>query len=319
MLSLVFIKMTDKLPKKFYRYQRLDGITIKSLCHDELYFSNPDAFNDPLECKPTIVSDSDNKTLFKLLDILIVERVIGETVASMKKVKISKEKIESHAQKTALEAARVEASNISYMATDPDLGLNREHAECHLLTSAIQRELLNQYDKGICCFSTKSKNPLLWSHYGDQHKGICIGYGLNRKPKPEISKVVYGGSRILTTSLLEEALLKKVPKSKISLDQLVLLQKASAWKYEHEWRLLGDRGSQVSSLELLDITFGLRCPDALKYTLIRALKPREKGVKFYQIREKTGTFKLDRSLVDSDRFENDLPVVAVSPHEIFDF
>lgn len=29
---------------------------------------------------------------------------------------------------------------------------------------------------GICSFSKARKNQLMWSHYADEHKGICIGF-----------------------------------------------------------------------------------------------------------------------------------------------
>src|SRR5262245_59683864 len=31
---------------------------------------------------------------------------------------------------------------------------------------------------GVICFSQSSANPLLWSHYGDRHRGMCLGFDL---------------------------------------------------------------------------------------------------------------------------------------------
>lgn len=31
-------------------------------------------------------------------------------------------------------------------------------------------------DMGVLCFSRSYSNPVLWSHYGDRHKGICLGF-----------------------------------------------------------------------------------------------------------------------------------------------
>lgn len=30
-------------------------------------------------------------------------------------------------------------------------------------------------NRGVLCFSRGWHNPLLWSHYGDKHRGICLG------------------------------------------------------------------------------------------------------------------------------------------------
>jgi len=29
---------------------------------------------------------------------------------------------------------------------------------------------------GVMCFSSTWKNPVMWSHYADQHRGICLGF-----------------------------------------------------------------------------------------------------------------------------------------------
>ena len=31
-------------------------------------------------------------------------------------------------------------------------------------------------DYGIACFTTKNDNTLLWSHYADEHQGICLEF-----------------------------------------------------------------------------------------------------------------------------------------------
>ncbi|HEY6644110.1 DUF2971 domain-containing protein [Povalibacter sp.] len=33
--------------------------------------------------------------------------------------------------------------------------------------------------KGLMCFSKKWENPVLWSHYGAKHRGICLGFDIN--------------------------------------------------------------------------------------------------------------------------------------------
>ena len=90
----------------------------------------------------------------------------------------------------------------------------------------------------------------------------------------------------------------------------VLLRKAPPWRYEREWRLLGNKGVQDSSLELADVTFELRCPEALKHALVSALEPR--AVKFFEMYEITGTFKLKRKLLDTDELRAYFPKIARS-------
>lgn len=309
--------MSARQPRKIYRYQGFSPRAIESLCHDGLYFANPAEFNDPLDCRPTVESDSDKCTLRAILTELIKRRVAAETLRALKTARLKGKKTEAHAHRSGETAARQELTNIAYNATNPEFEVNEEEAACWLLTSEIQRELLEQYERGVCCFSAVVDNPLLWSHYGDQHRGVCIGYGLDRVPRPILHKVVYGGSRTVKTSLVARALLENDLDARNLLDRDVLLRKAPSWRYEREWRLLGDRGTQDSCLKLVDVTFGLRCPEALKHTLISALNPRAATVKFFEMSELHGSFKLKRAEVETNDLHTYFPNTAMSGEEIF--
>lgn len=309
--------MSSEQPRKIYRYQRFSAMTVESLCHDVLYFAAPTAFNDPLECQPTVESDSDRETLHLVLTELIRRRVESEALASLKIVKLKSENASAHAKELGEQAAHNELANIEYNATNPEYGVSEEEAEFWLLNTKIQDEFLRQYDRGACCFSSVVNNPLLWSHYGDQHRGMCIGYDLNRKPKPKLHKVKYGGKRMVLTSLIADALLNNDPKSQELLDRKVLLQKASPWRYEREWRLIGNRGVQDSPLALKDVTFGLRCPTSVMHAIIMALESREDEVKFYQMDEVRESFKLKRKPIDVDEMRSNLPRTARSGVETF--
>ncbi|MDH5573405.1 MAG: DUF2971 domain-containing protein, partial [Gammaproteobacteria bacterium] len=146
--------MTANKPVKFYRYQRFSAMTVESLCHDQLHFANPVAFNDPLDCQPSVESDSDKDTLRLLLAEIIRRRVEAEVLSSMKGAKLKGMKLESHAKKMGDQAARNELDNIAYHATNPDYEGSVEDAESWLLTNEIQSELHKQYDRGVCCFSS---------------------------------------------------------------------------------------------------------------------------------------------------------------------
>jgi Protein of unknown function (DUF2971) len=305
-------------PRKVYRYQAFSATTVSSLCHDKLYFADPGAFNDPHDCKPTVDSDSDNEKLRAVLKTLIKRRVESETLASLRNARVKGEGAEAHAHRSGDQDACQELARIAYNATDPEFNCSEEDAENWLLTLEIQRELLAQYDRGVCCFASAVDNPLLWSHYGDQHRGLCIGYGLNRIPEPKLYKVVYGGSRTIKTSLIARALLENDHEAQDLLDRNVLLRKAPSWRYEREWRLLGKRGAQDSCLRLLEVTFGLRCPNALQHALTSTLEPRgETAIKFYEMYELRGSFKLKRRLVDLDELRAYYPRTAKSELEIF--
>ena len=39
---------------------------------------------------------------------------------------------------------------------------------------AFKKEMEQSY--GILCFCRTKRNPVLWSHYADKHKGMCLGF-----------------------------------------------------------------------------------------------------------------------------------------------
>jgi hypothetical protein len=243
--------------------------------------------------------------------------VSAEILKFLNKARLRGERTIAHANKHGqLESAR-ELANIAYHATNPDYCASVVEAEAWLLTQEIERELLKYYDRGVCCFSTTHSSALLWSHYGDQHRGICIGYGTDRIPKPELQKVVYGGSRVLSTSTIVNTFVHDDRHKKTVLDREVLLRKAKEWSYEKEWRLIGARGLQDSPLLLKEITFGLRCPSSVIHAVIQSLSGRQKPVQFYQIHEAPKTYALRRRPVDIDELTAYLPKTAESGEEIF--
>lgn len=46
---------------------------------------------------------------------------------------------------------------------------------------------------GLLCFSANWTNPVLWSHYGDKHRGICLGFNVRRTI---VEKVDYADTRL---------------------------------------------------------------------------------------------------------------------------
>lgn len=302
-------------PHTIYRYRTFSSSTVELLCSDVQFFAKAADFNDPFDCSPVIKVDSGLSQMRNILKALVFARVRAETLAALKKAKFEDIRAMPHAEQVADREAFSAIERVAYYATDPEYD-DRTIAEIGMLRFDIERELQNRYGKGICCFSQEFDNPLLWSHYGDQHRGICIGYTLNRNPAPELKQVRYGGERTITTTLLEQAILKNDTVALAQLDADFLLRKAPEWEYEKEWRLIGNIGLQDSPLMLTEVTFGLRCPGAVRHIFMKALEGRTSEIQFYEMYNPPGTFKLDRTHVDMEYLMH-FPNVAMSGIEAF--
>ncbi len=116
---------------------------------------------------------------------------------------------------------------------------------------------------GVLCFSRSWENPLLWSHYADKHRGVCLGLDVSDK---WITEVTYSSSRFRCE--LEAALAS--PGDGGPLTRLLFSTKFKDWTYEDEVRVLimlkqeqkdGDHyfADFDADMKLREIIFGPRC------------------------------------------------------------
>lgn len=100
---------------------------------------------------------------------------------------------------------------------------------------------------GVSCFSKSSSEILMWAHYADKHKGICVEYDFSRIEKfPSnmfLLPVIYTDNRpLLPVEKMYEAKDKLESPAKV-IDLLPhfiegFITKAVEWEYELEWRFL---------------------------------------------------------------------------------
>ncbi|MDB5734612.1 MAG: hypothetical protein JWN16_1249 [Alphaproteobacteria bacterium] len=83
-----------------------------------------------------------------------------------------------------------------------------------------KKEMARNY--GILCLSATWHSPLMWSHYAERHKGICLGFDV---PDEKFKQVQYTNLRV--------KLSKKTSEDEIA---SLLFLKYAGWSYEEEWR-----------------------------------------------------------------------------------
>ncbi|WP_206600408.1 DUF2971 domain-containing protein [Chromobacterium sphagni] len=306
--------MTKPIPSVLYKYRDFSARTVAMLCNDELFYADPSTFNDPLDAKPCVEADCDIPTLEKTVLELVRRRVEAEMQAGAQTLKYKGPKTLAHIDKHSTTAAQRRLQNLAYHATNPEYADAGPNAHARLLADEIEQELLLQYDKGILSLAKRYACPLMWSHYGDQHRGLCIGYRVPQAAQSQLHQVKYGGSRNVQASTVA-AMLSGDTDARAIVDSTVLLRKAQAWRYEKEWRMLGPHGKHDSPLELAEVIFGMRCEDTVKHTIARALDRRDKPIKLYEIHKVPGTFQLKRRRLNVDELGASYPKRALSVAE----
>jgi Protein of unknown function (DUF2971) len=308
--------MPRAAPPFLYKYRHFGARTVELLCRDQVFYADPSTFNDPLDSKPCVEADCDVPTLERAVFELVRRRVESQMMSGARAIGYRGPKTISHIDKHSRAAAQRTLDTPAYNATNPEYTEAPPGPHIALLAYEIERELLLQYDKGVLSLAKRFNCPLMWSHYGDQHRGLCLGYTVPCSTQSQLHRVSYGGARNVRASSVA-AMLDGDVDARVAVDEAVLLRKAQDWRYEKEWRLLGPRGSSDSPLELAEVLFGTRCEGAVKHAVASALQGRDRSVKLYEMREVRGTFRLKRRLLDVGELSVYYPRRALSDMEAF--
>ena len=79
---------------------------------------------------------------------------------------------------------------------------------------------------GLLCFSRHWTNPVMWSHYSDRHRGLCLGFNI---PDTHLLRVTYVSKRLTTAKII-------VKNNSMQEMQKLLCTKFKHWQYEDEAR-----------------------------------------------------------------------------------
>lgn len=146
-----------------------------------------------------------------------------------------------------------------------------------MLSTQFKREI------GMLCFSRNWDNLLLWSHYGDSHTGICLGFDIAEGGP---------GSNHNADVLYQPNLLQIRRAEDVDLDlaNRLLHTKHESWSYEQEVRILvslndapdpkGLRWVEFGPcLILREVIVGAQCHPAISQKVEESVRPYGDAVK----------------------------------------
>ena len=283
----------QNIPERLYKYMPVNNRSLSAILSDTLFFANPTSFNDPLDCNPVLDIDLPIEESETILKRLICMGTGDRMTSAARTMRVQGPRVQSHIDRHGREEADRVIDEIGHASMFMDG--NREANKRSMIKYRIKREILNRYNHGIVALSEKVSCPLMWSHYGDQHAGMCIGYSVPKRNTENLHKVNYCGPGLIRTSMVRDMLDEKED-AKGKIMETALLQKGQDWSYEREWRLIGNQGEWPSILEMEEIIFGVRCRLETKFIVMTALKGRERPVHFYTTHLcSDGTFRLEAS------------------------
>ena len=150
--------------------------------------------------------------------------------------------------------------------------LSRDELErlLEIIDSMNLDQLKNDLENiGVCSFSLEFNNTLMWSHYADNHHGICLTYEFPKSFFDKMANEILGivdvdyGLNPLSDWFLQKELEHDSLKDFVGdLIKKALTVKAKLWEYEKEVRILRKQeGVHVINKKYLkQICFGLLTP-----------------------------------------------------------
>lgn len=172
---------------------------VNLLNNKSIYCSNPRDFNDPWDCTPCfnseILKDVHERTRFAIWLLKAVRKSTGNRLDPLDVIKIEQ------------------------FIFDPECAEKfiRQYSDYFAST------LYSQYR--VYCLGSDVSNVLMWSHYADSHRGICLEFSVANEVFCKALPCIYRD---------------KYPIIKLhdNSDLKLILVKSSVWGYEKEYRII---------------------------------------------------------------------------------
>lgn len=136
---------------------------------------------------------------------------------------------------------------------------------------------------GVICYTETNDNILMWSHYADNHYGMCLGFEFEDLNESGIYKVNY---ETLYPELDFEKIWHKEGMAKI------FWTKSKDWAYENEWRKITIDSNKIVPYagRLIEVIFGYRTSEEDKILIKEILK--EETIKYLNADLDQNSFKI---------------------------
>ena len=231
---------------KIFKYTNIES-GIKILKTNSLWFSKPEYFNDPYDCYENLI------------------RIIP-----------SKDGIAAYIDRNYFIRKRDKEKKLNYYL--------RNHK---ILIEKIEQGIRERAESmGVCCFSKTFDNLLMWSHYANNHSGICIGFKFGYDIKDFFLYPVNYVNIFPNTDYLinpETALLDWV------------LTKSEVWSYELEIRAVSFEKNGIVTIvpdTISEIYFGSKVNATKKNEILKIIAENKRSINVYQMKMLDDKFKL---------------------------
>ncbi|MGO9452350.1 MAG: DUF2971 domain-containing protein [Candidatus Binataceae bacterium] len=201
----VDLSSSTSRPECFYRYTTVERAE-EILTECKIFYPSAVDFNDPFDCKFRPVSRTSKRDRKRFNRELIRER-----------------------------NPRMPRPLVNRLATQAS-GRAAFQKGAMRLRDRIVRSV------GMLCLTEREESVLMWSHYSDKHRGICLQFrGLETLETPPL-QVVYSDDYPEVDILEYEPFINGTDSTarakQMEMVRRMYLTKAKDWAYEYEWRIV---------------------------------------------------------------------------------
>lgn len=286
----------EHTPSKLYKYRTFNAYSMDALKKCALFMSKAAELNDPFECAVSIVSD---EYFFESLRRGICKAYQEKQIFNETEIKflLSATRhdffdfIESRSDLLKVKKGLLEEFTNSIIE-DSQSSINQKVSQANL------NNIL------ICALSESNDNPIMWSHYANEHKGFCIEYNFaNFTPAPHqswymLNPVIY---KNLIPDFSQYYFNHKNFNNLIATYAAMI--KAEGWEYEEEWRLIlpwgeiNEKGMLIDAPKPTAIYVGCKATESDILSLKEIIKG--KNIPIYQMKRQKNSFLLYPEKIDN--------------------
>jgi hypothetical protein len=225
--------------EKYYKYQSFREDRLLTVLRDKkLYFSDPITFNDPWDCRPWF------------------------DYRPMLEDPIKRQEMVAFFRELVSPAMLAHPYRLIY-----DIGILTDDDNLKEEVEIYSRGLAEEIRKmRVFCLSTDPLSTLMWSHYAENHHGICFEFDKHNVVIEKARPIRY-----------RETYPEWTPQAMVKDPLALVLSKAKEWCYEREFRIMGSPTGGPAKLvdgqfvplpdgALTAIILGCECPHEAKLT-----------------------------------------------------
>jgi len=179
------------IPDRVFKYATVNDSLKDSLREGYLWFSKPDDFNDPFDCWTALVDFSQPKDY--------LEKLVDDRFPHLNR--------------------RDRRAKKRIVTNDLDKASNVYKALTHQTMQMM----------GVCCFTLNDDHILMWSHYANNHRGLCLEF------EPVVDLAYFLTAEVKYSDQFDPL---NYFSSEDDALMIMVLTKSTVWSYEREIRIM---------------------------------------------------------------------------------